>query len=87
MFLKTEERAQLCLYLTASQAVGAEPDFPSQKTVVSKGSGAFELAEVLRHPGHLHLSFYQSPGGRRFGTVYFGTTQQMKEINHWKLDD
>jgi hypothetical protein len=85
--LKSEERARLCLYLTTSDGAGPEPDFPTQKTEVTKGSGSFELAEVLRHPGHLHLSFYQSPGGRRFGTVYFGTAQQVKEISNWKLDD
>lgn len=85
--LKSEERARLCLYLTTGDAVGAEQDFPTQDTEITKGSGSFELAEVLRHPGHLHLSFYQSPGGKRFGTVYFGTAQQMKEISDWKLDD
>jgi hypothetical protein len=35
----------------------------------------------------LHLSFYRSLGGKRTGSVYFGTAQQMKEIRHWKLDD
>jgi hypothetical protein len=85
--LQSEERANLYLYLTTSDAVGAEPDFATQKTEITKGFGSFELAELLRHPGHLHLSFYRIPDGKRFGTVYFGTAQQMKEISNWKLDD
>ncbi len=84
--LNSEERARLCLYLT-SAAAAAEPDFPNQTAVVTKGSGSFGLAEVLRHPGHLHLSFYRMPDGKRFGTVYFGTAQQMKGISDWKLND
>ena len=85
--LQSEERARLCLCLTTSEAVGAEPDFPTQKTEITKGSGSFELAEAVRHPGHLHLSFYLIPDGKRFGSVYFGTAQQMKEISDWKLAD
>ena len=85
--LKSEERARLCLYLSMSDAVAAEPDFPTQTTELTIGSGAFELAEVVRHPGQLHLSFYRIPDGKRFGTVYFGTAQQMSEISHLKLQD
>jgi hypothetical protein len=85
--LKSEEKAKLCLYLTTSNAVGAEPIFPTQKTEINKGSGSFELAEVLRHPGHLHLSFYPISSGSRFGTIYFGTPQQMKEISSWNVTD
>ncbi len=82
--LSSEERAKLCLYLTTSSDVGPEPVSPTQRTEVKKGSGTFELAETLQHPGHLHLSFYGS-GGKRLGTVYFGTEQQMKEISHWNV--
>src|SRR5689334_23360618 len=71
----SEEKAQLCLYLTTSSDVGPEPVSPTQRTEVKKGSGTFELAETLQHPGHLHLSFY-GEGGKRLGTVYFGTEQQ-----------
>jgi len=83
--LSSKEKAQLCLYLTTLSAVGAESDFQTQKTEIKRGSGSFELTEVVRHPGHLHLSFYPVPGGNRFGTLYFGTTQQMKEISDWNV--
>ena len=80
----TEEKAQLRLYLTTDGSVGPEPVSPTQITKVGKGSGTFELTETLKHPGHLHLSFYGS-GGKCLGTVYFGTEQQMKEISHWDV--
>src|SRR5271168_455742 len=56
--LDSKEKAQLCLYVATSYAVGAEPVLPTQKMNIGKGSGSFELAEVVKHPGHLHLSFY-----------------------------
>ena len=80
----SEEKAQLRLCLTTSSDVGAEPVAATQRSEVTKGSGPFELTETLKHPGHLHLSFYGS-GGKCLGTVYFGTEQQMKEISHWNV--
>jgi hypothetical protein len=85
--LSSKDKAQLCLYLATSEAVGAEPVLASQKLDIAKGSGTFELAEVVKHPGHLHLSFYPIPAGRRLGTVYFGTSQQMQEISNLKITD
>jgi len=80
----SEEKAKLCLYLTTDGSVGLEPVSPTQISEVRKGSGTFELTGTLKHPGHLHLSFYGS-GGKCLGTVYFGTEQQMKEISHWDV--
>jgi hypothetical protein len=85
--LSSKDKAQLCLYLETSDSVGAEPVLPTQKMDIAKGSGSFELAEVIKHPGHLHLSFYPVQAGRRLGTVYFGTSQQMKEISSLKISD
>ena len=85
--LSSKDKAQLCLYLTTSDAVGAEPILASQKKDIARGSGTFELSEVIKHRGHLHLSFYPITAGRRLGTVYFGTTKQMKEIRNVKVSD
>jgi hypothetical protein len=85
--LKSQDKAKLCLYLATSQAVGPEPIVSTQRIEIQRGSGSFELAEVVKHPGHLHLSFYPIHAGRRIGTVYFGTAQQMQEIRTMKLDD
>jgi hypothetical protein len=85
--LKSQEKAHLCLYLTTSESVGAEPVASTQQVDIQKGSGSFELTETVQHPGHLHLSLYPIHAGHRFGTVYFGTGQQMREIHSWKLDD
>jgi hypothetical protein len=54
---------------------------------IRKGSGSFELTEVVKHPGHLHLSFYPIQAGRRLGTVYFGTSQQMQEMRNLEIAD
>ena len=85
--LKSQDKAQLCLYLTTSEAVGSEPIASTQRVTIQKGTGSFELTEVVKHPGHLHLSLYPIQAGHRFGTVYFGTAQQMQEIQSMKLDD
>jgi hypothetical protein len=76
--LSSEQSAQLCLFLTCSECFG-EADSGIQRKEVKKGSGEFELSEVVRHPGFLHVSFYRIQDGKRFGSVYFGTEQQMKE--------
>ena len=85
--LKSEAEARLCLYLATSDSVGAEPIVPTQTTKIARGAGSFELAEVVKHPGHLHLSFYQVPSGTRFGSVYFGTAQQVKEMSSLKISN
>ncbi len=41
----SEEKAQLCLYLTTDASVGPEPGSPTQITEVRKGSGTFELTK------------------------------------------
>lgn len=79
--LKSEENAQLCLFVTTKEPVSV-PVIPTQQTEVKKGSGEFELSEVVRHPGFLHVSFYRIQDGKRFGSVYFGTEQQMKEWSY-----
>jgi len=76
--LKSEESAQLCLYTTTKEPVPI-PIIPSQQAQVKKGSGEFELTERMRYPGLLHVSFYRMTDGKRFGSIYFGTDEQMKE--------
>jgi hypothetical protein len=82
--LASADKARLCLNLTtdAKANIGPEPESPEHMTEVAKGSGTFELTETLKHPGHLHVSFY---AGSSFGTIYFGTEKQMNEIRHWKI--
>lgn len=82
--LKSYEEARLCLYLTAREGAG-EPDFPTQSTIINKGSGEFQLSEVVRHTGHLHVSLYRVSDGKDFACVYFGTPKQMAEIKDWKI--
>ena len=44
----------------------------------------FDLELPVAVDGHLHIGFYNVRGGN-FGTVYFGTRAQMREISHWNL--
>jgi len=80
--LKSHEKATLALYLTSSGGTG-ERELPTQTIKIEKGSSEFELSTLVKHVGHLHLSFYGQDSD--FGCVYFGTPAQMKQISHWKL--
>lgn len=53
---------------------------------IQSGTDSFELKYYISCNGHLHVTFYPILGGDRFGTVYFGTESQMKEIAHWDLE-
>jgi hypothetical protein len=52
---------------------------------VQAGAAAFKLERPITAEGHLHLGFYDNQSGECFGTVYFGTSAQMKEIAHWNV--
>jgi len=82
--LKSHQKAKLCLYLT-SKSAGDEPDVPTQSKEITSGSDQFELSEPVRHPGYLHLSFYQTTGGTDFGCIYFGTETQMNKIRNMNI--
>ena len=52
---------------------------------ITEGQGQFELPETLRCEGYLHVTLYSVPEGKAVGGLYFGTAQQMKEIEHWNV--
>ena len=83
-YLKSQQEAKLCLYLTSSAGAG-EPEVPTQSKKITAGLGEFELSRVVRHPGYLHLSLYRTSGGADFACVYFGTEPQMTKIKDWNI--
>ncbi|MFT3781527.1 MAG: hypothetical protein QM790_05870 [Nibricoccus sp.] len=85
--LKSEERAIIGLSLTQTVGNGSEQVVPAQWTEIKKGSGEFELSYQVKHIGALHLTFSTVPEKKSFGTVYFGTPQQLDRIRNMSLAD
>jgi hypothetical protein len=83
--LSSKPKASLCLFMTATKGSGKGPIHPEQQLDVTKGDGNFELSETMEGDGYLHVTFYSVPEGKPFGGMYFGTAQQMKEIEHWDV--
>jgi len=54
---------------------------------VRAGTVPFELEMPVAVDGYLHIGFYDVRRSRNFGTVYFGTYEQMREISHWNLEE
>jgi len=54
---------------------------------VRAGTVPFELEMPVGRDGYLHIGFYDVQSHGNFGTVYFGTYTQMKEISHWNLEE
>jgi hypothetical protein len=83
--LASQPKAWLSLFATAVRGSGVGPIRPGQQISVTKGQGQFELFETMDCDGYLHVTFYSIPGGKPFGGMYFGTAQQMKEIEQWDV--
>lgn len=84
--LHSHATAQLALYLTQTVGDGVDEGDRFQVKEISKGITEFELKMTIRHRGALHITFYDMSRSKPFGGVYFGTAQQMKEIDKWSLD-
>lgn len=78
--LASRPKARLALYVTATEGEGRGPVRPEQWRMVEKGSGAFELSQVIRDHGCLHLTFYDADTEEAVGGLYFGTQAQVDEI-------
>lgn len=84
--LESHEKGKLSLFVTQTEGDGRSQILPEQQFEVSQGKGDFEVSLHIRHTGYLHLTFYPADGGSGFGGVYFGQSDQMKEIEDWTLD-
>jgi hypothetical protein len=84
--LDSHEEAAL-LFTVSSRNAGRIPNTPEQRLSLQRGSGTFELRLKLPADGYSELGFYPAGGGTCFGSLYFGTEEQMDEIKDWNLQD
>jgi hypothetical protein len=80
--LHSKPTATFAFYVTASAPSDAYG--PGLERKVKAGDVPFEMERPITCDGHLHLGFYDNQNGECFGTVYFGTETQMKEIATWQ---
>ena len=83
--LSSHSKANLCLYLTATESAGHGKSDARQSTVVKRGTNEFELTTTIKNRGALHLTFYHPETGKPLGGVYFGTADQMTSIADWDV--
>ncbi len=55
--LKSQESANLCLFLTQTVGDGKGNTEPSQKQPVNKGNGTFTLKTTIKNRGMLHVTY------------------------------
>ena len=82
--LNSDYVATLLFSVTHDTSKGPQGGCTMERPVRS-GTVPFDLELPVAVDGHLHIGFYDVRGGGNFGTVYFGTRTQMREISHWNL--
>jgi hypothetical protein len=78
--LQSQERANLGLSLTQIRNPEPTKISPAANTTATSGHGDFELTFQVNHVGCLHLTFSSLPQRKSFGTVYFGTPEQLERV-------
>lgn len=79
--LASQARAKLGLSLTRTESREPVPISPAANKQVAKGAGEFELVYEVKHVGCMHVSLSDTSDGRSFGTVYFGTPEQLARVH------
>ena len=83
--LATESNAMLALSVTTTGKETHRNPTPGQRMQVSEAEGKFTLTTSIVDKGYLHVSFYTVTGDKSLGGIYFGTADQMREIQDWDL--
>jgi hypothetical protein len=78
--LGSRGRARLGLSQTRTQSREPVPVLPGSGIEVSKGSGEFELVYEVSHVGCMRVALNNLDRGASFGTVYFGTPEQLASV-------
>ena len=78
--LRSQERANVGLSLTQTQNPEPTKISPAANAKVEQGTGDFELTFQIKHVGCLHITFSSLPERKSFGTVYFGTPEQLERV-------
>ncbi len=78
--LQSHDRATIGFWVTSNaENAAAKVGLPRQQVTVEKGTGTFEVQNILRVEGYPHLSFYPVGGGASFGGVYFGADEWLQK--------
>lgn len=84
--LAERSEAKLLLTITQTEGDGRSTVAPSQTTKVVGEEGNFKLGINIQYKGYLHLSLRTASGkDRSLGCLYFGTKEQMEDIQDWDL--
>lgn len=82
--LRSQDRANLGLSLTQTQDSEPTRISPAANTKAESGTGDFELTFEITKIGCLHLTFSSLPAKKSFGTVYFGTPEQLDRVKNMR---
>lgn len=78
--LRSRDRANLGLSLTQTETRERTKVSPAANMTAERGIGQFELTYRIQHVGCLHVTFSSLPEKRSFGTLYFGTPEQLARV-------
>jgi len=78
--LGSRERARIGLSQTRTQSREPVPVLPGSGMEISKGSGEFELVYEVSQVGCMRVALNNLDRGASFGTVYFGTPDQLASV-------
>jgi hypothetical protein len=85
--LATQAQARIGLSLTRTESRALVPILPGSGMQISKGAGEFELVYEVTQIGCMRVALNNLTGGPSFGTVYFGTPEQLarvkREVRGW----
>jgi hypothetical protein len=80
--LASEEQGRISLSLTRTQSNALVPILPGSGKSISNGSGEFELVYEVTQVGCMRVALNHTTGnGSSFGTIYFGTPEQLARVN------
>ena len=85
--LATQARAKIGLSQTRTESRVPVRVLPGSNMQISRGSGEFELVYEITQVGCMRVAFNHVAPGASFGTVYFGTPEQLasvkREVRGW----
>ena len=82
--LQSQDGANVGLSLTQTEVSEPTPVSPAANAKIRRGAGDFELRFEVRHVGCLHITFSSLPERKSFGTVYFGTPEQLDRVRNMR---
>lgn len=78
--LQSQARASVGLSLTKTENHKPTKISPDANAIVGRGTGDFELTFQVVDVGCLHVTLSSLPEKKSFGTIYFGTPEQLDRV-------